>query len=146
MNGDAFRVHGCDLLQLDTTAVEHLGLSECIKLTDQCLEHRCKLRSIDIRNCRKLTVASVSALGYGSGQLQSIDLAFCKVTDAGVSALSQGCGQMLSINLYHCQLVTDAGLSALGRGCGQLQNIDLGASCKVTDAGISALGQGCGQL
>jgi hypothetical protein len=40
------------------------------------------------------------------------------VTDASVSALGAGCGQLQSIDLESCDQATDAGVSALGAVCG----------------------------
>ena len=151
MKMDTWRVRGCDILQVDTSDLVHLGLKNCSSMTDQCVMdvvHIClQLRSIDLGECKKVTDAGISALGAGCGQLQSINLTECdKVTDAGISALGAGCGKLQSVDLAYCSEMTDAGVSALGAGCGQLQSINLTGCDKVTDAGISALGAGCGQL
>jgi hypothetical protein len=42
-----------------------------------------------------------------------------------VSALGYGCGQLQAINLSGCEGVTDVCVSALGYGCDQLQTISL---------------------
>ena len=131
---DAWQVHGCDLLLLETDEIMHLGLKGCCNLTDQCIMNminECgKLTSIDLNGCKKLTDAGVIALVAVCGRLQSINLSWCdKVTDAGVIALGAGCGQLQSINLGWCRQVTDAGVIALGAGCGQLQSIDLSCCC-----------------
>ena len=117
MKMDTWRVRGCDILQVDTSDLVHLGLNNCSSMTDQCVMdvvHICpQLRSIDLGECKKVTDAGISALGAGCGQLQSINLAGCeKVTDAGISALSHGCGQLQIVDLAFCGKVTDAGISA----------------------------------
>ena len=151
MNIDYSPVRGCDILRVDTSDIEHLGLRGSYNITDQCIvDVVCcclKLRSINLRGYGQVTDAGVTALGTGCGQLQSIDLSSCyQVTDAGIMALAAGCGQLQSINLESCNQVTDAGVTTLGAGCGKLQIIDLRACREVTDAGIMALAAGCGQL
>ena len=170
---DRMRVHGRDLLLLQTIELVHLGLVGCRNITDQCIVnmlHRFRevksleisltdagisglstecgqLQSISLARCHKVTDAGISALATGCGQLQSINLDGCStVTDAGVTALATGCGQLLSISLKNCHKVTDTGVTALTAGCGQLQSINLDGCYKVTDAGISALATGCSQL
>ena len=149
--GDAWRIRGCDLRQIDADDIVHLNLFGCRGPTDQSMmnvaNECCKLTSIDLSGCEELTDLSMSALGAGCVQLQSIIFSRCnKVTDAGVAALGAGCGQLQSINLSYCYKVTDAGVAALGAGCGQLQSISLSCCSKVTDTGISALGAGYDQL
>ena len=60
-------------------------------------------------------------------------------SESSISALGHGCGQLQSIDLTCCRQVIDVGISALGAGCGQLQSIDLTCCREVTDVGISAL-------
>ena len=151
MKIDTSRVHGSDILLLDTSNIVALSLRGCCNIRDLCVMDvvsRCpKLKSIDLWGCRAVTDAGISALGVGCSQLRDINLSHCgKVSDAGVSALGAGCGKLQSIDLSNCDQVTDVGVSALGAGCGQLRSIDLRGCNKVTDAGVSALGAGCGQL
>ena len=129
MKIDISRARGCNILVVDTSDLVHIGLQDCIKITDQCIVdviNLCpKLRSINLSGCGNVTDAGVSALGAGCGQLQSIDLARCgNVTDAGISGLGAGCGQLQSINLTGCGKVTDRGISPLIAGCGKLQITD----------------------
>ena len=150
MTIDSSLVRGSDILLVDTSDIDHLGLRRCHNVTDQCMldivNYCHKLQSIYIGS-EKVTDAGVIALVAGCGQLQSINLASCgKVTDAGVRALSAGCGQLQSIDLKGCYQVTDTGVIALGAGRGQLQCINLAYCGEVTDAGVIALGAGCGQL
>ena len=146
MKDDAWRVLGCDLLQLQTIDLVHLDFDGCTDVSDECIcniAERCHIFS----ECTKVPNTGVSALGDVCGQLQHIDLRGCDlVTDVGVSALGDGCGQLQLINLGGCHLVTDAGVSALADGCVELQHIYLGYCDLLTDVGISALGHGCGQL
>ena len=147
---DSSLVRGSDILLVDTSDIDHLGLRRCHNVTDQCMldivNYCHKLQSIYIGS-EKVTDAGVIALVAGCGQLQSIDLKGCyQVTDAGVIALGAGRGQLQCINLECCGEVTDAGVIALGAGRGQLQCINLAYCGEVTDAGVIALGAGCGQL
>ena len=58
------------------------------------------------------------------------------MTNVSISALGHGCGQLQSIG---CDKVTYVGVAALGHGCGQLQRINLEGCDKVADVGISVL-------
>ena len=58
------RVHGCDILLVETRALVHLGLRGCSNVMDQCIMdvvNRChQLRSIDLGSCDQVTDAGVS--------------------------------------------------------------------------------------
>ena len=73
MKMDTSRVLVCDILQVDTSDVVALGLSDCSNTTDQCvadITNRCaQLRSIDLGGCCKVTDVGISALGAGCGWL-----------------------------------------------------------------------------
>ena len=91
MKVNACQIRGCDLLKLKKTDLTHIGLSDCINITDACIlnivKECCKLISIDLSRCKSLTDAGTSALDHQYGQLQSINLAYCdNVTDIGISA------------------------------------------------------------
>ena len=137
MKIDISRVRGCIILVIDTSDLVHIGVQDCINITDQCIVdviNRCpKLRSINLSGCGNVTDAGVSALGAGCRKLQSIDLTLCcQVTDAGVISLSAGCGQLQSISLFCCGEVTDAGVTALGAGCGKLRSVNVAGCMKVS--------------
>ena len=80
MKEDAWRVPGCDLSLLKTVDLLHVGLYNCMHVTDQCI-------LTIARVCSKLSGICVKGC--------------CKVTDAGIIALSHGCGQLRSIDLSH---------------------------------------------
>ena len=76
MKVNAWRLPECDPSLLNTIGLLYLGLSGCKEVTDGCLLkmlNRCSLEvSIEV------TDAGVTALSHGCGQLQSIDLTYCK--------------------------------------------------------------------
>ncbi|XP_071454401.1 F-box/LRR-repeat protein 14-like [Hetaerina americana] len=80
-------------------SLEHLGLQDCQRLTDEALRH----------------------LSAGLGHsLRSLNLSFCvSVTDAGLRHLAR-MPALRELNLRACDNVTDAGMAFLAEGCGGL--------------------------
>jgi hypothetical protein len=55
MKVDPRLLHGCDLLELKKTDLTHIGLSDCVHITDACIlnivHECCKLISVDLSGC-----------------------------------------------------------------------------------------------
>ena len=68
MKYDAGRIRGSDSLKFMKTDLIHIGLRDCVNITDACIlniVHKCcELISIDLSGCKCLTDAGISALGH----------------------------------------------------------------------------------
>lgn len=152
-----------------TPELEHLGLQDCQRLTDEALKHVAsglpKLKSVNLSFCVAVTDAGlrhlsrlqfledinlracdgVSDMGVGylaeSGRLTALDVSFCdKVGDEALSLASLGLSGLRSLSLSACRL-TDEGLEHVAR-LSQLETLNIGQCTRITDRGLRALGEG----
>lgn len=156
-----------------TPELEHLGLQDCQRLTDDALKHAAsglpKLKSINLSFCVAVTDAGlrhlarlphledinlracdgVSDTGVAhlaeSGRLRALDVSFCdKVGDEALSHATLGLSGLRSLSLSACRL-TDEGLERVAR-LSQLETLNIGQCIMVTDRGLRALGDGLRNL
>lgn len=133
------------------TALEHLDLSSCSQVTDECLavvaKHAGpKLRSLKLAKVGGFTEFGLEAIAKGCQQLVALDLTKCvHLTDAGVTALAK-LPKLSTLNMLGCRLVTDDGLCALAAGCEGLKVLLLKLCIGVSDVGATAVASSCLQL
>lgn len=152
-----------------TLELEHLGLQDCQRLTDESLKHLAyglpKLKSLNLSFCIAVTDVGlrylsrlqfledinlracdgISDTGVGylseSGRVTSLDLSFCdKVGDEALSHASLGLSGLRSLSLSACRL-TDEGLEHVAR-LSQLETLVIGQCTHITDRGLRALSEG----
>ncbi|KAK3585901.1 hypothetical protein CHS0354_038437 [Potamilus streckersoni] len=103
-----------------TVKLEHLGLQDCQKLTDQALKH----------------------VSVGLVNLKTINLSFCgSVTDTGIRYLSK-MHNLRELNLRSCDNVSDIGLGYLAEGGSRITALDVSFCDKIGDQGLQCLSQG----
>ena len=74
------------------------------------------MTTINLRGCRKITDAAVTALAANCANLTTIDLWGCdNITDAAINALAANCANLTDINLLECRNITDAAITAFKR-------------------------------
>lgn len=129
--------------------VEHLDLSSCVEVTDQCLATVAKFT-----NSRLLSIKLIRTKGFGiagvkslveCSSLQDVDVTHCtQIGDAEVIVLSK-LKHLQKLKLNSCRDVTDVGLSALRR-CTELRILGLKYCSGIGDSGIQNVATGCPQL
>lgn len=129
--------------------LEHLDLSSCVEVTDQCLATVAKFTSPRLLSIKLMRTKGFGAPGVRSlvecRSLQDVDLSFCtQVGDADVIAIS-GLKHLQKLKLSACWNITDVGLSALS-SCKDLRILGLKFCTGVGDGGIQAVAAGCQQL
>ncbi|GBP94593.1 hypothetical protein EVAR_9478_1 [Eumeta japonica] len=153
-----------------TPELEHLGLQDCQRLTDEALRHAAaglprlrsvnlsfcvavsdaglrhlarlpQLEDVNLRACDGVSDAGVAQLAE-AGRLRALDVSFCD--KVGDEALCGGLGALRSLSLSACR-VTDEGLERVAR-LRQLETLNIGQCSRVTDRGLRALGDALLQL
>ena len=129
--------------------VEHLDLSSCVEVTDQCLATVAKFTSSRLLSIKLMRTKGFGAVGVRSlvecTSLQDVDLTFCtQVGNAEVIAISE-LKHLRRLQLAACWNITDLGLSALGN-CKELRVLGLKFCTGVGDGGIQNVAAGCQQL
>lgn len=129
--------------------VEHLDLSACVEVTDQCLATVANLTSARLLSIKLTRTKGFAAPGVRSlvacTSLQDVDLTFCtEVGNAEVMAISE-LQHLQKLQLSACWNITDVGLSALSR-CKELRILNLKFCTGIGDGGIQTVAAGCQQL
>lgn len=129
--------------------VEHLDLSSCVEVTDQCLATVAKFTSPRLLSIKLMRTKGFGAPGVRSlvecTSLQDVDLSFCtQVGDAEVVAISE-LEHLQKLKLSACWNVTDIGMSALS-SCKELRTLGVKFCTGVGDDGIQNVAASCQQL
>ncbi|XP_022246279.1 F-box/LRR-repeat protein 14-like [Limulus polyphemus] len=158
-----------------TVALEHLGLQDCQKITDNALRQvslglhnvksinlsfcasvtdfglkflarMCELRELNLRSCDNITDLGMAYLAEGGSRLTTLDISFCdKVGDQGLLHVSQGIFNLRNLSLNACP-ISDEGLSRIARTLSDLQYLNIGQCSRVTDKGLSLIADNFHQL
>lgn len=168
--GEAESAEGAVVARGGTARLEHLGLQDCQRLTDEALRHAARglpvlrsvnlsfcvavtdaglrhlarlpcLEDVNLRACDGVSDAGVSVLAEG-GRLRALDVSFCD--KVGDEALSDALGGLRSLSLSACRL-SDEGLERVAR-LSHLETLNIGQCARVTDRGLRALAGGLHQL
>ncbi|XP_063222238.1 F-box/LRR-repeat protein 14 [Bacillus rossius redtenbacheri] len=149
-------------------ALEHLGLQDCQRLTDEALRHVSaglpelksinlsfcvsisdgglkhlarmpSLREINLRSCDNVSDAGLAHLAEGGSRVTSLDVSFCdKVTDQALHHVSQGLFNLRQLSLNACR-VSDDGLCRIAKTLHELEVLNIGQCSGVTDRGLAAV-------
>ncbi|XP_025107271.1 F-box/LRR-repeat protein 14-like [Pomacea canaliculata] len=122
--------------------LEHLGLQDCQKLTDQALKHvsvgLCALKTVNLSFCASVTDTGIKFLSK-MGSLRELNLRSCdNISDIGLGYLSEGCTSLTALDVSFCDKVGDQGLAFLSQGLFSLRSLSLNA-CNISDEGIQRL-------
>ena len=151
-----------------TIELEHLGLQDCQKLTDQALKHVSiglvnlktlnlsfcvsvtdagikflskmpNLQELNLRSCDNITDTSLRYLSEGGSRLTSLDVSFCvKIGDHGLYYLAQGLFGLRSLSICACS-ISDDGIIRLVKSLHEITTLNIGQCIKITDKGLSAI-------
>ncbi|KAK7496136.1 hypothetical protein BaRGS_00012546 [Batillaria attramentaria] len=119
--------------------LEHLGLQDCQKLTDQALKHvsvgLSTLKTINLSFCSSVTDTGIKFLSKMT-TLQELNLRSCdNISDIGLGYLSEGGARLIALDVSFCDKVGDQGLVFLSQGLFSLRSLSLNA-CNISDDGI----------
>lgn len=127
-----------------TPELEHLGLQDCQRLTDEALRHAAaglpRLRSINLSFCVAVTDAGLRHLAR-LPHLEDVNLRACDgVSDAGVAHLAEGAAgvapaRLRALDVSFCDKVGDEALAHATAGLAGLRSLSLSA-CRLTDEGL----------
>nr|SVE94211.1 EOG090X05GA [Simocephalus serrulatus] len=149
-------------------ALEHLGLQDCQKLTDDALMHVSlglkKLKSINLsfclsisdsglkylakmpslcelnlRSCDNISDVGMAYLAEGGSRITSLDVSFCdRIDDQAVVHVAQGLVHLKQLSLSACH-VSDEGLIRVALSLLDLQTLNIGQCSRITDRSIQAV-------
>ncbi|XP_069142673.1 F-box/LRR-repeat protein 14-like [Argopecten irradians] len=125
-----------------TLELEHLGLQDCQKLTDQALRHvssgLLNLKTINLSFCASVTDSGLKFLAK-MPSLKELNLRSCdNVSDAGLGYLSEGAARIVALDVSFCDKIGDQGLVFLAQGFYTLRRLCLSA-CNISDDGVDRL-------
>lgn len=132
-------------------AVEHLDLSLCPQISDQCLGFVAaaagpSLLSIDLSRLVRFSHLGLSVLAKGCENLVEIDVSYCaRFGDMEAAAISNA-KNLQTLKLVRCQMVSDLGLSLIAVGCSKLQDLNLKWCVGVSDLGVELVAIKCKEL
>lgn len=132
-------------------AVEHLDLSLCPQIGNQCLglvaaEAGPSLRSIDLSRLVRFSHLGLSVLAKGCENLVEIDVSYCgRFGDMEAAAVSNA-KNLQTLKLVRCQMVSDLGLGWIALGCMKLQDLNLKWCVGVSDLGVELVAIKCKEL
>lgn len=122
------------------TALQHLSLRDCCKLTDcglQILSNLKRIESLDLSMCWQLTDSTLRLIAESLPQLSRLDLAGCE--HFGAEGLRQICklSKLQTLLMPACWQLTDECLAVVANGMPQLCCLGLfEAGENVTDEGL----------
>ncbi|KAL8583401.1 F-box/LRR-repeat protein 14 [Nucella lapillus] len=119
--------------------LEHLGLQDCQKLTDQALKHASEglshLKTVNLSFCGSVTDTGIKFLSR-MPTLEELNLRSCdNISDIGLGYLSEGVARLSALDVSFCDKVGDQGLRFLSQGLLSLRSLSLNA-CNISDEGI----------
>ena len=148
-------------------ALEHLGLQDCQKLSDEALRHvseglttlksinlsfscitdsglkhlakMSSLQELDLRSCDNISEIGMAYLAEGGSRISSLDVSFCdKIGDQALVHISQGLFNLKSLSLSACQ-VSDEGICKIAKTLQDLETLNIGQCSKLTDKGLHTI-------
>nr|SVE74716.1 EOG090X05GA [Daphnia carinata] len=149
-------------------ALEHLGLQDCQKLTDDALMHVStglkQLKSINLsfclsisdsglkylakmpslcelnlRSCDNISDVGMAYLAEGGSRITSLDVSFCdRIDDQAVVHVAHGLVHLKQLSLSACH-VSDEGLIRVALSLLDLQTLNIGQCSRITDRSIQAV-------
>jgi hypothetical protein len=133
------------------SSLDALALPSVASLNDGALNFMARhagsaTKRLVLRNCTRLTDASVFSMAMHMKSLRSIDLSFiANITDSAIVELCDSVGSQLEkLLLRKCENITDHSLFAIAR-CTNLRTLDLSHLGQgISDAGMLFICRGCG--
>ncbi|XP_046749445.1 F-box/LRR-repeat protein 14 [Diprion similis] len=126
------------------TTLKSINLSFCVSVTDLGLKHLAKmpsLRELNLRSCDNVTDIGMAYLAEGSSRISSLDVSFCdKIGDQALVHISQGLFNLRSLSLSACQ-VSDEGICKIAKTLHELETLNVGQCSRLTDKGLTTIAE-----
>ncbi|XP_073289838.1 uncharacterized protein [Primulina huaijiensis] len=141
----------CEVVSVHGCRMKHVGLADCIELTDYSLEvigNTCAgLRSIDLSNLCKLTDVAIGHLANGCKEVQM--LRFCRnaFSDEAIAAYIDIRGAFLKdLSLNNIIKVSNNTALSISRNCKNLLSLDLSWCRNMTNEALGLIVDSCSSL
>ncbi|KAK0181643.1 hypothetical protein PV327_003912 [Microctonus hyperodae] len=119
--------------------LKSINLSFCVSITDSGLKHLAKmssLRELNLRSCDNISDIGMAYLAEGGSRVSSLDVSFCdKIGDQALVYISQGLFNLKSLSLSACQ-VSDEGICKIAKTLHELETLNIGQCSRLTDKGL----------
>ncbi|XP_062545208.1 F-box/LRR-repeat protein 14 [Armigeres subalbatus] len=126
------------------TSLRSINLSFCVSVTDSGLKHLAKmtkLEELNLRACDNISDIGMAYLTEGGSAIVSLDVSFCdKIADPALTHISQGLFHLRSLSLSACQ-ITDEGLARIAKSLHDLETLNIGQCARITDKGLESLAE-----
>ncbi|KAG8257026.1 F-box/LRR-repeat protein 14 [Homalodisca vitripennis] len=126
------------------TGLKSINLSFCVSITDSGLKYLAKmasLKELNLRSCDNVSDIGMAYLAEGGSRISSLDVSFCdKIGDQALIHISQGLFNLRSLSLSACQ-ITDEGLLRISKTLHELDTLNIGQCDNVTDKGLYAVAE-----
>ena len=91
------------------------------------------MRSINLRNCEKITDLGFVALGLQNTSLEFVDVSRCVISDEGLLEMLKTTPRMRNLNLRACQNISPCSVQWCPDLCPYLQNLDIYRCPKISE-------------
>lgn len=122
--------------------LKSINLSFCAGVTDSGLKHLAKmatLRELNLRSCDSISDLGMAFLAEGGSRIMSLDVSFCdKIGDQALVHISQGLFNLRCLSLNACQ-VSDEGIGRIARALPELDTLNIGQCSRITDRGLHTI-------
>lgn len=130
-------------------ALRSINLSFCVSITDQGLRHLARmpeLRDLNLRSCDNITDAGVAHLAEGGSRLTCLDVSFCdKIGDQALAHMSQGLFHLRQLSLSACG-VSDDGIERIAGTLHELDTLNVGQCSRLTDRALALVAEKLSRL
>lgn len=119
--------------------LKRINLSFCVNISDSGLKYLAKmptLKELNLRSCDNISDIGVAYLAEGGSRITSLDVSFCdKIGDQALVHISQGLFNLRALSMSAC-LISDEGICRLARTLHELETLNIGQCSKITDKGL----------
>lgn len=131
-------------VSLGLPSLKSINLSFCASVTDSGLKHLARmpqLREINLRSCDNISDMGIAYLAEGGSRIASLDVSFCdKIGDQALVHISQGLYSLKSLSCSACN-ISDTGIERIGRSLHELDVLNIGQCVMVTDRGLQLISE-----
>lgn len=121
-----------------------INLSFCVSITDSGLKYLARmpsLRELNLRSCDNISDAGMSYLAEGGSRIAALDVSFCdKIGDQALSHISQGLFNLRSLSLSNCQ-ISDDGVYKITRTLHDVDTLNIGQCSRITDKSLAMIAE-----
>lgn len=129
-------------ISIGLTRLKRINLSFCINVTDSGLKYLAKmpsLQSVNLRACDNITDIGMAYLADGGSRISSLDVSFCdKIGDPALGHISQGLFHLQYLSLSACN-ISDEGVVKIAKTLHELETLNVGQCSKITDNSLHTI-------